>query len=232
MTRVDQADLSRLSDGQLWLRRATYERETAWAPRWCGGELKLAHGALLNAKGQVALAVAEAEVARRAGDHAAARRHEGIAESGRAAEALLVQIVDSDTLLMADRQEWSDRTGGSRLLAVQADAVLRRRHPEARIEPLRSAEPDPAPEELPELTPEAVQEHLRQAAERRQRFARQLEKRLNVAVPAEDPDLEPEGEAWPSWSGAERDAVLQPPRPLIPARQREPELQHTESEAG
>ena len=42
---------------------------------------------------------------------------------------------------MADRQEWEQATARSRHLAIAADAELRRRHPDRKIEPLRSAEP-------------------------------------------------------------------------------------------
>ena len=44
---------------------------------------------------------------------------------------------------MADRLEWEHATDHSRRLAVAADAELRRRHPDQRIEPLHSAEPAP-----------------------------------------------------------------------------------------
>ena len=44
---------------------------------------------------------------------------------------------------MADRQEWEHATSASRRLAIAADAELRRRHPDQKIEPLRSAEPAP-----------------------------------------------------------------------------------------
>ena len=37
---------------------------------------------------------------------------------------------------MADRQEWDHATAGSRHLAIAADAELRRRHPDRKIEPL------------------------------------------------------------------------------------------------
>jgi len=50
---------------------------------------------------------------------------------------------------------------------------------------------------------------------RRQRaaFSAALEERLGVMVPSEDPNAEPEGEAWPTWQPAHRDAILQPPKP-------------------
>ena len=45
---------------------------------------------------------------------------------------------------MADRAEWDAATRAQRHLAIAADAELRRRHPEQRFTPLRSAEPPPA----------------------------------------------------------------------------------------
>ena len=34
-------------------------------------------------------------------------------------------------------------------------------------------------------------------------------------IPAEDPDYEDLGPAFPSWTGPDRDAILQPPKPQI-----------------
>jgi len=45
---------------------------------------------------------------------------------------------------MTDRQEWEHATARSRHLAIAADAELRRRHPNQKIEALRSAEPAPS----------------------------------------------------------------------------------------
>jgi hypothetical protein len=42
-----------------------------------------------------------------------------------------------------DRLEWEAITEQPRRLAISADNELRRRHPGARLEPLRSAEPEP-----------------------------------------------------------------------------------------
>jgi hypothetical protein len=47
---------------------------------------------------------------------------------------------------MADRADWDTATRAQRHLAVAADAALRRRHPDQRFSPLRSAEPEPATE--------------------------------------------------------------------------------------
>ena len=224
MTRADEAGLDRLPDGSLWHMRSTYAAETAWAPPYAANELRLAHGALLSTSAQVARAQAEAAVARRDGDEVRARRHERLAASAKANAGMLRQIVDADEKLMADRQEWASRTAGPRLLAVQADALLRQRHPEAAIEPLKSAEPDPAPARLPELNERVIARHLAALEERQVQFAATLGERLGMVVPSEDPDVEHEGEAWPSWAPAERDAILQPPKPLMTARrEKEPE---------
>jgi hypothetical protein len=54
-------------------------------------------------------------------------------------------------------------------------------------------------------------------------------------VPAEDHELQDEGEAWPALRPRERDAILQPPPPEIPASPRLPEHamgREAEPEAG
>jgi hypothetical protein len=220
ITRTDKAALDALPDGSLWLMRATHERETAWAPSWPGRQLRLARAALLDTTAQAALANAHADAARRDGDLDRAGRHDRIAASAQGNETLLQQVLAAGEKQMADWDEWTARTAGPRLLAVQADATLRVRHPDLRIEPLRSAEPEPAPEELPQLTEAAVTEHVAAVEARRAQFAARLEERIGVMVPAEDPDYEPEGEAWPAWQPARRDAILQPPKPQIRPAQR------------
>jgi hypothetical protein len=51
--------------------------------------------------------------------------------------------------VLADRADWEAATRAQRHLAVAADAELRRRHPEQRFTPLRSAEPHPATDVQP-----------------------------------------------------------------------------------
>jgi hypothetical protein len=58
---------------------------------------------------------------------------------------------------MADRQDWEHATAASRHLAIAADTELRRRHPDHKIEPLRSAETVPLP------TPNATASSMKQA---------------------------------------------------------------------
>jgi hypothetical protein len=66
---------------------------------------------------------------------------------------------DLDEQLDEARQEWAARTAPMRPAAMQADSLLRRRHPQILLKPLRSAEPEPLPDELPGRTSEANQRH-------------------------------------------------------------------------
>ncbi len=93
-------------------------------------------------------------------------------------------------------------------LAVQADLEFRRRHPDRKIRPLESAEPKAPEESLPEPS------WLSELNEQRRVFREELEARQNVMVPPEDSDWEDEGPAWQVWQ-AQRDAILQPPKPEI-----------------
>ena len=84
------------------------------------------------------------------------------------------------------------------------------------LEPLRSAEPEAPGVELPAIpaTEAEAAALASQAAQARAEFRERLEARQGVMVPAEDPDWQAEGEAWPAaWPNRDRDAVLQPPKP-------------------
>jgi hypothetical protein len=233
MTRADEAGLDTLPDGSLWHMRSTYTAETAWAPHYVGHELRQVRMAALRAAADAARADAEAAVASREGDTDRAARHQHLASSARAAMSFYRDRENLDGQLMADRQEWAERTAGPRLLAVQADAELRRRHPDLEIEPLASAEPEPAPDELPPVTDaDTAARHGEAVAVQRAEFRQALGDRLGVMVPSDDPDAEPEGEAWPAWLPAHREAILQPPKPeMRPARQ-VAERAHVQAEAG
>jgi len=232
ITRTDEAGLDTLPDGSLWHMRATYTAETAWAPKYVGHELRQVRMASLRASADAARAEAEADVARREGDAERAARHDRLAASARAALTFYRDRAGLDEQLAEDRQEWARRTAGPRLLAIQADSELRRRHPDLETEPLASAEPDPAPDELPEVTgADAAARHAEAVAAQRAVFRKALEDRLGVMVPAEDPDAEPEGEAWPSWRPAHREAILQPPQPEIRPAPQAAERAGVEAEA-
>ena len=79
-----EPDVRAMRDGRLWLIRDTYAAETAWAPRHVGRELRLARLGAANADQSAIRAAAEADAARKAGDHARAGRHEELAASYRA----------------------------------------------------------------------------------------------------------------------------------------------------
>ena len=49
----------------------------------------------------------------------------------------------------------------------------------------------------------------------RRTFAGRLADRQSLKVPSEDPDYGDLGQAFPSWTGPGKDAILQPPKPEI-----------------
>ena len=149
--RVDGIDLRGCSDGQLRLRRAMYERETSWAPRHVGEELRLAR---MQARTAWENAIREEHETRAATDPDAAARHEALAGMWRAMEAKATRVADLLAETQETRRQWEALTEPTRRVAVAADLELRRRHPGMVLEPLRSAEPagipgrDPCPPRL------------------------------------------------------------------------------------
>ena len=124
--------------------------------------------------------------------------------------------------VMDDRAEWDKATAQQRHLAVAAGAELRRRHPDQRFEPLRSAEPEPATEaqreELNLTAGEQIKEMsqwIKDLAAERTTFADRLAERQSLTMPSEDPDYGDLGQAFPAWPGPGKDAILQPPKPPI-----------------
>ena len=222
VSQASASDVRAMRDGRLWLIRDTYAAETAWAPRHVGRELRLARLGAVNADQSAIRAAAEADAVRKAGDHARAERHEELAASY---QAMADQYRQQETLFaqtMTDRQDWEHATGHSRRLAVAADAELRRRHPDLRIEPLQSAEPGPVSDidrDQAALAPDRkiaeMAAWIRDLAAQRQAFRQKIEERQGLMVPSEDPDWSNLGEAFPAWQALGRDAILQPPKPQI-----------------
>jgi hypothetical protein len=136
-------DIRAMPDGRLWLLRDTYATQTAWAPSHVGKELRLSRLGAFDAALGAIRADAEADAARKAGDHDRATRHERLPASYRAMRDHYQQQVQTHSQATATRQEWEQATAGFRRLAIAADAELRRRRPYQKIEPLRSAEPTP-----------------------------------------------------------------------------------------
>ena len=215
-------DVRGMPDGRLWLIRDTYAAETCWAPRHAGKELRLVRLGAANAELDTIRAEAEAETARKAGDLERAGRHQGWAASYRAMRDRYQAQEQIFAKTMADRAEWEHATEHTRHLAVAADAELRRRHPDHRIEPLRSAETAPVEEaerEQLNLAPDKkigeMAQWVTDLAAQRQAFQDKIEARQALTIPSEDPDWDDLGHAFPAWNRSGRDAILQPPKAEI-----------------
>ena len=136
--RVNGIDLRACTDGELWLRRGTYERETAWAPPHVAEELRLARIAERDAH----VNAIRAEHERRAAhDDQAAARHQQLARIWRALEAKAATEAGIFAATQQTRRQWETVTEPTRRIAIAADLELRRRHPGRQIPPLR---PHPA----------------------------------------------------------------------------------------
>jgi hypothetical protein len=124
---------------------------------------------------------------------------------------------------MATRQRWSRFAEPTLCSAVGAALEEHRREPWRQRAPLKSMEPDPElqgtdDEILSALgltvdSAEASDHPARAAAKARERQAA-LDKLANMVEPAEDPDYAP-AEAWGREAARQREAVSQPPRPIV-----------------
>ncbi len=211
-----------MPDGRLWLLRDAYTAETAWAPHHVGKELRLARlGAATVDQGAIR-ATAETQAARKAANHDRAGRHETLAASYRALHDLYQQRERTLAQTMADRQEWEHATARSRHLAIAADAELRRRHPDQKIEPLRSAEPAPVSDAergqlhpAPDSNLTETAAWIRELAAQRRTFREKMNERQRLMKPGKDPDWTGLGEGLTSWWVPHPNAILQPPKPEI-----------------
>ena len=211
-----------MPDGRLWHLRDTFPVETAWAPRYVGDELRQVRAAAWNARLAALRADAEAKAADGRSQHDTAARQRELADSYQALHEIYLQRETVFAAVMADRADWDTATRAQRHLAVAADAELRRRHPEQRFTPLRSAEPpSPTQAERDELTltpgqqiPE-MDQWIKDLAAGHHAFADTLAERQSLTVPSEDPGYGDLGQAFPPWPGPARGAILQPPKPEI-----------------
>jgi hypothetical protein len=209
-----------LPDGRLWLLRDAYAAETAWAPSHTGRELRLARLAAFDADLGAIRADAEAAAARKAGEHDRAARNEHLAASYRALRDFYQQREHTFAQAMTGRQVWEQAIARSRHLAIAADTELRRRHPDRKIEPLRSAEPAPASDadrQHPDLIPRQKDTQttpIRDLEVQQQSFRTAMNQYPRLIS---SKDLAPGsvGEASPSLRTRWPDAILQPPKPQI-----------------
>ena len=217
---TSQPDVRAMPDGRLWLLRDSYAAQTNWAPRHVGKELRLSRLGAFDAALGVIRADAEADTARKTGDHDRAVRHEHLAASYRAMRDHYQQQEQALARAMTDRQEWEQATARSRRLAIAADTELRRRHPYRKIELLRSAEAAPVSateRQHPDLTPQQRSGETTRTSDlkvQRQTFRAAINEHRQL-VPGEDVTRVNPGEASPAPRTPWRDAILHPPKPQI-----------------
>jgi hypothetical protein len=116
----------------------------------------------------------------------------------------------------AARQAWEAATEETRRLATAADTELRRRQPDRRLKPLRSAEPVVTEADREQLIIEPGQpsydppDWITGLPEERRAVQQRLTERQ-----AADPSSGLQSPPRPVWADAHRDAILQPPKPEI-----------------
>ena len=220
---VKGADVRSLDDGTLHLLRDSYQIQTNCAPRYVTAAVRQIRIAAEEAELQAIRRDALARSSHRDGQPSDAQANERLAASYRA----MADIYRSQQMILtaadADRREWDVLTEQPRRLAIAADSELRRRHPEQRLEPLRSAEPEPVTKtELAELvlTPGGKQSAqnaskpgwIADLAAQHATFAAKLaDSRRSAAAPGYEnlgQLLQPFRDPWPN-------AILQPPKPVI-----------------
>ena len=138
---VDGQDLRALSDGQLLMRRDSYERETAWAPPWAGDQLRQVRVAADNAERDAVLSAARAEAARKQEEHDQAQLHDTLARSQQAMAERYRGFEEQFARTQEARQAWEETTRQQRHDALAAHSEYVRRNPDTDLPPLKSAEP-------------------------------------------------------------------------------------------
>ena len=138
---VDGIDVRGLSNAQLMLRRNTYERETAWAPKYVADALRLARKQEKLAREEATRSAYQAKASERKGEPALAAVHAQLAESWQAAGAKCRLVREELTPAHDTRRQWEVMTEPARRMARAADLEMKRRGLIAADEPLKSAEP-------------------------------------------------------------------------------------------
>ncbi len=140
LTRRDGIDLSALTDGQLWARRAMFERETAWAPPYPAAELETTR----KREREAHIRALRADMEARAATSADMRdRHTQNAANARAGEALMRDHTERLAAIADTYAEWEAVTETTRRYALAADAELRRRPPSQHVPPLQAQLTEP-----------------------------------------------------------------------------------------
>ncbi len=230
LDRIDGLDLRGVSDSQLRLRRASYERELAWAPPHVAGELRLVR---LQARTAWENAIRAERAAPATPDPDAAARHRELAQLWHAMHAKATSVAATLADAQETRRQWAALTEPTRRMALAADLELRRRHPDARLKPLQGTGPaipssdigiNPSttagthePVNLAALDIDAdVADRLAQITERARQARQQLDCLATMPQFADEEQSVYTGPAWDVLARRQREAIIQPPRPEIP----------------
>ncbi|HUY45233.1 MAG TPA: MobF family relaxase, partial [Streptosporangiaceae bacterium] len=233
-------EVAAASDGELWARRAVYERETRWAPAYVAHELREAHIAEDRYRADAVHAWHRTDATMDKTDRARAQQeaeqHSALAQEVGAYREALTEIDEA-------RRRWHTVTELSRQQALMADTELRRRypgielpplHPEAEAEPGR-ADPDAEPQTDAEPDtdqPTRARAHLSAAlaaAREAERIIAERERQADreAQLVGDDVVHRREAEAMQEAS-ARRTAVWQDPAPsrhMMQLERDEPELE-------
>jgi conjugative relaxase-like TrwC/TraI family protein len=147
LTPAEGVDLRDKDDGSLLHIRDTYATITAYAPRYVARQLREARLGVREQSQIASRAKAEAWMAGIRGDtERQARQEEIAAEAYRKAGWFRARETEY-AVANGVHREYMEKTAPERHLAVAADAEYRNRHPEEKLEPLRSAEPEAVTDE-------------------------------------------------------------------------------------
>ena len=187
-------EVAAAADGELWARRAAYERDTRWAPPYVAAELRDAHIAEDTYRADAVLAWHRADAAadetERTGFLREAGEYGALAQEVGAYREALTQVAEA-------RRRWHTATEQDRQRALAADTELRRRHPEAELPPLQ-----------PPATSGAAEKASGPMADPAEQVApgSAAQETVRAAAPGQgrEPDAKPAG-ARTGTSGTERD---------------------------
>jgi conjugative relaxase-like TrwC/TraI family protein len=136
-------EVAAATDGELWTRRAAYERETKWAPPYVARELREVHIAEDRYRADAVRAWHRMDAAMDENGRAEARQE---AEQNSALAQEVGAYREALTEIDEARRQWHAATELSRQQALMADTELRRRYPSLELPPLHpevEAEPKP-----------------------------------------------------------------------------------------
>lgn len=172
MDRFDGIDVRHLTDGQLFLPRDAYARETSWAPAYVADELRLARRAEHDSRVQASFLHAEAEAATADSDHDRAALLRAGAESASANVGRAAARQRELEPIHETRAAWEQVTEPTLRLAQASDDELHRRGVLADDDRLKSAEPEGI--KYPEPPGDARVEDKQQEPTRAEREHRQM----------------------------------------------------------